>query len=135
LHSPAGTAIDRPATTKVKVVPGAMPSPASLHTVRIPISDRLVKVTRVCAATPPATTLTCADPVGNDVLTCRSAGATVMEATATPGTGSSVTVIGPTGSCRGAEQAPTGTATVWAPTVNRKVPDTPLPSEALHTSR
>lgn len=58
-----------------------------------------------------------------------------MDATATPGTGSSVTVMGPTGSRRGAEQASTGTETVCAPTVNRNVPDTPLPSEALHTSR
>lgn len=94
-----------------------------------------MNVTIVWAATPPDTTLTCADRAGSDVLTSRSDGATVMEATATPGTGSSVTVMGPTGNCRGAEQASTGTEMVCAPTVNRKLPDTPLPSDALHTSR
>lgn len=46
-HSPAGTAMDRPATTKVKFVPGAMPVPAALQTVRIPIWDWLVNVTSV----------------------------------------------------------------------------------------
>lgn len=135
VHWPAGTATMRPATTKVKFVPGTMPAPAVLQSVRVPISERLVNVTSVWEAIPPATTRTWADRVGSDVPSSRSSGATVMAATPTPATGSSVTVTGPTGSWRGAEQAPTGTATVWVPTVNRKVPETPLPSESLHTSR
>jgi hypothetical protein len=90
LHAPAGTAMACPPARNVKFVPGVIPVPATLQTVRVPSSTLLVNVAIVWLATPPATTVTWTERVATERLRLRSAGSTAMSVTPIPATASSV---------------------------------------------
>ena len=131
---PAGTLTAVPPTSNVNRRPSVMPEPATLHTFRTPVSNRLPKVTIVSSDTSPATTRTVAWRAGRSSRTRRSSGQTATPVTVIPGFGRSTTVRSPAGTGRAAEQAPTGTSTVRPASSKVNVPVTPSPSAALHTS-
>lgn len=132
---PAGTDTAVAPTAKLKLEPTATPSPATLQILSGLTSAWLVKVTVVWVETSPATMVTWAVRATRSRVTRRSGGTARTSVTEMPSTATSVTVAGPTGSSRAAEQAPTGTDTERLPTVNVYEPVTEALSDCLQISR
>ncbi len=102
---PSGTLTAWAPTMNTKLVPVAMPVPATLHSLSWPISNELVKVTTVWVETEPSTTATVAERLPWLWLMSRAAGAVDTSVTTAPGCPTSVTVAVPAGSWIAGEHA------------------------------
>ena len=133
---PAATITGVPATLKVKLVPTAMPAPATLQICRNPVAGPAgmvsTKVTIVC---PPFCTVTVAVPAARLLATNNPFGKVETAVSTLPESKASAMLTGPAGSANAALQAPSGaspagTVTGVPATINTKLVPGTTPAPA-----